>query len=101
MWTINDEPEHYPDGQGTGGYDGDWWKWWLHRGDDRTFTVVKASRHVLMRAGLLSERTRLAAETRGRSEVERHLADGVPPRVIELSTGGGEPRVTPRQAVTV
>jgi hypothetical protein len=101
MWTINDEPEHYPDGQGTGGYDGDWWKWWLHRGDDRIFTVVKASRHVLMRAGLLSERTRLAAETRGRSEVERHLADGVPPRVIDCPRAEASRGSRRARAVTV
>lgn len=97
MWTIDGEPEHFPDGRGTGGYDGDWWKWWLRSGETRVFTVVKSSRHVLMRAGPLTDRTRVAAETRGRSEVERHLLDDLPPRGIELRTGGREPLLTLRE----
>jgi hypothetical protein len=94
VWTTDGAPEHFPDGDG--GYDGDWWKWWLVRDDARTFIVVKAPRHVVMGAGDLSDRTARAAATNGLSEVERHLGDDVPPRVIELRTGGGEPFVTSR-----
>jgi hypothetical protein len=97
MWTIDGEPEHFSNGQGTGGYDGDWWKWWLRRGEDRTFMVVKASSHVVLQAGVLTERTRTALETRGRSEVERHLVQHVLPRVVELSANGREPEVTHRR----
>lgn len=101
MWMIDGEPEHFPDGQGIGGYDGDWWKWWLRRGEDRTFTVVKASTHALLGSGMLTERTRAAAETRGRSEVERHLTDDIPPRAIELYANGREPGITHREPVVI
>jgi hypothetical protein len=99
MWILDGNPEHFSDGHGTAGYDGDWWKWCLRRGEDRTFTVVKAPTHVLARAGSLTERTRIAAQTLGRSEVERHLADGIPPRVVELRADGREPEVSHREPV--
>lgn len=96
MWTVDEHPEHFAAGHGTGGYDGDWFRWQLADGRQQTFTVVKAPRHVLMRAGDLTARTVRAAQTCGRSEIERYMADDVPPRVIELRTGGREPLVTPR-----
>ena len=92
MWTIDWEPAHFVDGAGTDGYDGDWCKWRLRRGDTHTFTVLKAPHHVLMSSGGLSERTAEAARTRGRSEVERHLGTARPPRVIELFTGSANRR---------
>lgn len=96
MWTIEGEPEYI--GSGTGGYDGEWWKWWLCRGDDRTSTLVKVGCHVLLDANVCFEETREAGRTRGRSEVERYLADDIPPREIELFTNS-RPRVTHRGPV--
>ncbi len=97
MWTIDGEPEYFADGQGIGGYDGDCWKWWLCRGEDRTFIFVQASSHVLLDADVRFEETRVAASSRGRSEVERYLADDIPPRVIELISNS-RPRITRRDA---
>jgi hypothetical protein len=41
----------------------------------------------------------MAAETLGMSEVERHLVNDTPPRVVELRTDGREPAVTHREPV--
>jgi hypothetical protein len=97
MWTIDGEPEAFLDGHGTSGYDGDWYRWHLRAGDQRLFTVVKIPRHVAVAAGDLTERTAAAAASDGRTEVERHLGDAVPPRSVELRTGSREPLITRRE----
>ncbi len=45
----------------------------------------------------MNARTAEAVDTRGRSEVERHLSQALPARVIELATSG-DPRVTLRSS---
>jgi hypothetical protein len=86
-WIPDNWPQRFPGDRNIGGYDGDWWRWWMTRGEQRVFTVVKAPERVLKRTGLLSERTERAVATKGFSEVERYLRDDVPPRVIQLNTG--------------
>lgn len=83
MWTITGESET----PSPAGYDGTWYRWNLARDDKRSFTVVKIVRHAEMGAGdKMTARSIAAVETHGRSEVERHLAADVPPRVIEVGT---------------
>lgn len=92
MWTTESPRRFGP--SGTGGYDGEWWKWPLVSGARRTFIVVKIPAHVRVQADDLPTRTQLAVETNGMSEVQLHLEANVPPRVIELSTANPTPRIT-------
>ena len=95
MWVIEGNPDtdHLP----PGGYDGTWHKYWLVSAGRRTFTIVKISRHAEMKASnSMTTRSLEAVDSDGRSEVERHLEDRVPPRAIEVGTISN-PVVTPRK----
>jgi hypothetical protein len=56
------------------------------------FTDVKIVGNARLKGDDMTEHSIRAVETGGRSEVERHLADPLPPRVIEVGTVG-DPRV--------
>jgi hypothetical protein len=88
-WDILGEPEVFTNP--PGGFDGVQYKWPLARAGDRsTFTLVQIGFHASIRASLdpLTARTLAAVDSRGRSEIERHLAEEHPPRVIEVGTSG-------------
>jgi hypothetical protein len=89
LWAIENEPEVFSNP--PGGFDGAQYKWPLSRpGCPGTFTLVQIGFHAAMRASPdpMTERTLAAVDSLGRSEVERHLAEEHPPRVIEVGTSG-------------
>jgi hypothetical protein len=90
MWTITGVEHPRPD------FDGEYHRWNLERGEKRTFVLVKVHAHAQMKVGEhMTDRSNEAVDTQGRSEVERHLADALPPRVIEVASML-EPRLTRR-----
>jgi hypothetical protein len=90
MWRITGVEHPRPD------FDGQYHRWNLERGGQRTFVLVKIHEHARMKVGdHMTDRSVEAVDTLGRSEVERHLADAVPPRVIEVARML-EPRLTRR-----
>jgi hypothetical protein len=95
MWRIDGNP--LTDENPAGGWDGTWHKWPLARADERSFTMVKITRHAEMKTGgFMTQRSIQAVDTRGGSEVERYLdTDAHPPRVIETGTMR-DPVATPR-----
>jgi hypothetical protein len=93
VWSTKAQPE--TDTMPAGGYDGTWHKWWLTRGEARSFIMVKIGSHAELRPESMTPRSLAAVDTLGRSEIERHLSAEVPPRVIEIRTLG-DPVVTAR-----
>jgi hypothetical protein len=93
VWSITGKTVE----DATDGYDGTWYKWLLERDGQHSFTVVKITRHARLNAAdVMPPRATAAADTDGRSEVERHLTAARPPRVIEVGTSS-EPVVTARR----
>jgi hypothetical protein len=75
MWAIAGVEHPRPD------FDGEYHRWNLEQGAERSFVLVKISEHARMKVGeYITERSIEAVDTQGRSEVERHLNDAVPPR---------------------
>jgi hypothetical protein len=96
QWKISGEPEVFdrPEGRDAYGY-----KWPLERRDGAClFTMVYVSAHA--NGGSFSDctpdRAIRAATTNGRSEVERYLDLELPPRLIEVGTGGNPVVTAPR-----
>jgi hypothetical protein len=80
MWTITGLT-HPP-----AGFDGKVYRWNLTRGGEQCFTDVEITGGALVRGEEMTPRSIEAVETQGRSEVERYLADEVPPRAIRVGT---------------
>lgn len=94
-WTISEcERIEGPDGRDSTAF-----KWWLARdGVQPTFVFVEVANHLLnghYDPGRPTDRSVAAAQTEGRSEVERCLTLDRPPRLIRAGTVG-DPVVTPR-----
>src|SRR4051812_26134244 len=93
LWAVSGEPKGF---DGPEGRDGWGFKWPLAREDHvPLFTMVYISNHAMAKfdGETMTKRALEAVDTRGRSEVERHLDQELPVRVIEVGTIG-DPRVT-------
>lgn len=88
MWTIVNVDEPRREG------DSEVHRWNLRQDHEITFTDVRITENARLKTDEdMTPRSLEAVDTKGRSEVERHLGDPHPPRVIEVGTRG-DPKVT-------